>query len=343
VNSWIEAAKTAKGTDDADHWRAGAARILRGVFLACAHHRIRPGDFRLVREWIAARDLAEPIQILTDLRSFAGDQWADELKGIQNTPEREKGSFFSAAENTIDATADPAVLKSTMRTDLDFERFLGTRSTLYVMSPTEHQRSVSPLISMLVETLAHTAYRMHREGRLPARFAISEDDLANVAPLPGLESMISQGRGQGLTVFWNLQSLAQLAEHYGDRAAEAIWSATRCKIVFGGLADERSVERLSNLIPEEPVVVPGESMTEKGPKGSKHTTYRRLLSAAQLREIPDGWALLLYHNLSPRMLRQPLAVKRFVLSRHIVPWAAVAGRLGAATRAAEAEPAMAEV
>src|SRR5207244_3033034 len=163
---------------------------------------------------------------------------------------------------------NPAVLASTSRTDIDFEAFLRTRSTLYIPISTEHQRLVAPLIAMLIETAVRTTYRMHRQGELPARHLLSLDDMANCAPLPALESIISQGGGQGVNVAWSLQSLAQLRDHYGVERAEAIWSATRCKIVFGGLIDEQSLDRLSGVIREERVRTRGETETDKGRRRS---------------------------------------------------------------------------
>ncbi|MDQ6900298.1 MAG: type IV secretory system conjugative DNA transfer family protein [Candidatus Dormibacteraeota bacterium] len=320
VDGWLETSAAGQNVENADHWRAGAGYLLRGLFLAAAHHRVRPGDFTLVYGWLsgglsqdpkrATRALEEPIQILRDLRSFGSDQWADDLEGMRDTPDRERASFFSAARTAIKATANPAVLRSTTGTDFDPERFLLSCSTLYIVSPTEHQKAVAPLIAMLVHSIVHTAYRLHREGRLPARLLLSLDDLANCCPLPQLESTISQGGGQGVNVAWNLQSFAQLRDHFGDQAAEAIWSATRCKVIFGGLGDQQSLDRLAGLIQEEKVRGRAETV---GADGKRHRTtqesWRPLLSAGQLREVPDCWALLLYHNDRARMLRQPLAAK----------------------------------
>jgi type IV secretion system protein VirD4 len=196
---------------------------------------------------------------------------------------------------------------------------------------------------MLVSDIVHTAYRLHREGRLPARLGLSLDDLANVCPLPELESIISQGGGQGVNVFWSLQSLAQLRDHFRVDMAEAIFSATRCMVVFGGQRDEQSLERLSALIQEERVVVAGESDTNEGPKPSRHTVWRRLLSAAQLREIPDRWACLIYLNLPPRMLRQPRADKCSVFKGAMLAWSASRAVQPSGQPVAEPEPAMAEV
>lgn len=320
VESWMAAARTAQGVSDHEHFRSGAGSLLRGCLLASAHHPSRPGDFRLVRRWLAGRNLSEPIGILQSLNSEVGDQWSEELEGIQSSPaEKEREGFFSAALTTIGATSNPIVLASTARTDLDFEQFLVSRSTLYIPISTEHQAMVAPLLSMLIDTLVRTAYRMHREGRLPARLLLSLDDLANCAPLPGLESVISQGGGQGVNVAWSLQSLAQLRDHYGVERAEAIWSATRVKEIFGGLGDEQGLEKISSAIGDERVTTPGEASTKDGPRGSKHVSWRRVLAPSQLREIPNRWVVLLYLNRPVSTVRVPLAAKTF-LRHEMRPW-----------------------
>jgi type IV secretion system protein VirD4 len=352
VDSLTEAAGTGKNVEDAGHWREGAKRLLRGLFLASAHHPQRPGDFRLVHGWLSAglasgstdnHPLDEPIRILRELSVFKGDKyaadiWAAELESVLGTAGNERRGFFSAALTTIGAVSNPTVLRSTEATDFDPERFLLSRSTLYIVSPTEHQRSVAPLIAMVIESIVHTTYRLHREGRLPARLLLSLDDMANCAPLPQLESIISQGGGQGVNVAWNLQSLAQNEANWGQAAARAVWNATRAKIAFGGLDPDAGGESVSVAIGDERVVVPGQSESGSGPRGSKHVSWRRVLSASQLREIPDGWAVVLYLNLPPRMLREPLAAKRAQLSRHMLPWSAPelvgVDELEAATQAA---------
>ncbi len=139
----------------------------------------------------------------------------------------------SAKPDVLRATADPAVLRSCSGTDLDPERLLCTCSTLYVVSPSEHQQAMAPLITALIESIVNAAYDLHRQGRLPCRLLLSLDEVANIAPLPSLESIVSQG----VLVCWAAQSLAQFRHRYGEHAAEAIWSATQARVVFGGLGE----------------------------------------------------------------------------------------------------------
>src|SRR2546421_395438 len=69
VESWMDAARTSGGVENAEHFRAGAAALLRGTFLASANHPERPGDFRLVRRWLSSRNVAEAVSILRRLKS----------------------------------------------------------------------------------------------------------------------------------------------------------------------------------------------------------------------------------------------------------------------------------
>ena len=322
VEALITVAQVGRGMENADHWRSGAGRLLRPYFLAASHHRLRPGDFGLIREWLSSAEFREPLAILAGLPGVAGQQWARELQGVMATPERERGSFFSAALNAVKATADPAVLRSCGATDLDPVRFLRSRSTLYIVSPSEHQEAVAPLIAALVESIVNTAYELHRQGRLPSRLLLALDELTNIAPLPSLESIVSQGAGQGVLTSWAVQSQAQLRQRYGDHAAEAVWSATRCKVVFGGLADAPSLEQLSRMIGDHQVRT---RSTSYDPMiGRRHVTrgreWRPRVSPAELRGLSPTWALLLYHHRKPYALRAPIAAERWRLRSAFHPW-----------------------
>ena len=82
---------------------------------------------------------------------------------------------------------------------------------------------------------------------------LSLDELANIAPLPELESILSQGAGQGVTISWAAQSLAQVRHRWGREAADAIWSASTARVIFGGLASEQDLTALEKLIGEQQV------------------------------------------------------------------------------------------
>jgi type IV secretion system protein VirD4 len=321
VQSMVTVAEVGKGMENADHWRAGAGRILRPYFLAAAHHQQRPGDFAVVREWLSLQEFREPLAILSGLGTVAGYQWAADLNGVAATPDRERGSFFSAAINTVRVTADPTVLQSCSRTDLDPVEFLTTSSTLYIISPTEHQEAVAPLVAALIESIVNAAYGLHAASRLSSRLLLCLDEVANIAPLPGLESIASQGAGSGVNLAWGAQSMAQMRSRYGADGAQAIWSSSRCRLVFGGLADTPGLDELSRLIGDHRVRTRSRSVSNDG---QQHRTWshewRPRLSPAELRQLPDDWAVLLYHNRPPYALRAPIAARRRRMRPAFLPW-----------------------
>jgi type IV secretion system protein VirD4 len=345
VEALVSVAEVGKNVENADHWRAGAARILRPYFLAAAYHPTQAGDFAVVRRWLALQEFNEPLGILARLPVDGAHDWAADLAGVaQKTNDKERSSFFAAAQTAMKATAVPAVLQSCSATDIDPVEFIRTRSTLYIISASEYQAALAPLCTALVESIVLAAYKLHdahrpRRGRAidqllrtvskvlgrpvdePPRVLLQLDELTNIAPLPSLESIISQGAGRGVPVVWTVQSLAQLRNRYGDHAAEAIWSASTCKVVFGGLSDLPTLDAISRLVGDHQVRTKTVSIDKDGKRSETGGhEWRPRLAPSQLRELPRKWVLLLYHQHKPCALRAPIAAKKLRLRRALLPW-----------------------
>src|SRR5262249_4949053 len=149
----------------------------------------------------------------------------------------ERSSFFAAASTALKVTAVPRVLRSCSGTDIDPEEFVRTRSTLYIISPSEYQTQLAPLCAALVESIVFAAYNLHdahvrprtsgldklartasNRRRLvtgqeplpavdgPPRVLLQLDELTNIAPVPSLETIVSQGAGRGVLICWIVQS-----------------------------------------------------------------------------------------------------------------------------------------
>jgi type IV secretion system protein VirD4 len=326
VEALVEAANLASDVEHQGHFRSGAKLVLRGFFLAAAHHPLWPGDLSNVKRWVASQDPSEAIKILEGVQTPGAKMWAGDLRGLKELNWRERSSFYSIAGDALQATSDPAVMASCAATELDVERFLLTRSTLYVVSPSEDQRSVAPLIAALIESIITTAYELHRDGRLPARLLVSLDELANIAPLPNLGTHVSQGAGQGVNISWAVQSHAQLRDSYGEDTAEAIWSASTAKLVFGGLADDQHLQRVSHLVGEHRVktktttVAPIAGSVRVATHTSHGFEWRPRLTVAELRGLRPSWVLLLYHDRKAYCLRAPIAQHRRLFRRGLLPW-----------------------
>lgn len=232
------------GIADADHWRSGAALILRGLFHAAA---LADEPMAQVRRWLARQDVRRPAELIRT-RPDAAHGWADDLEALPLLGDRERGSFYSVARTCLEATAEPRVLTSSSAVDLDIDTFLTTNSSLYIVGPSHYQDAVAPLIVGLIDSIAQRAAELAaaQGGRLNNPLLLALDEVANIAPLKSLPSLVSEGGGRGILTLWAAQSLAQMRARYGTDQAQAILTATTTKIIYGGMSNDTDLRNVSS-------------------------------------------------------------------------------------------------
>jgi type IV secretory pathway TraG/TraD family ATPase VirD4 len=303
----------AGGLSDGEHWRSGAALILRALFHAAA---LADASMSEVRRWLATQETRRPAQILRDHRTVAAG-WADDLESTQLLGDRERGSFYSVARNCLEATAEPRVLDSCSAVDLDIDRFLATRSSLFIVGPSHYQAAVAPMIVGLVDSIAQRAAELAsaQGGRLRDPLLLALDEVANIAPLPSLPALVSEGGGRGVITLWAAQSLAQLRARYGADEQQAILTATTAKIIYGGMSNEADLRNVSSwggdlrrtdvttygggrgafAVPERPAVI----RTDPTQQYSLSPAYRPALPVEAIQRMPPHNAWLWWRSEPP--------------------------------------------
>jgi type IV secretory pathway TraG/TraD family ATPase VirD4 len=301
-----------QGVQDGDHWRAGAASILRGYFHAAA---LEDMPLATVRQWLARQEVRDPVAILR-LSGGPGVMWADDLEATRLLGDRERGSFFSVARNTLEATAEPTVLASCSTTDLDIDEFLRSRSSLFIIGPSHHQQAIAPLMAGLVDSIAQRATELAAKqgGRLWPPLLLALDEIANIAPLHSLPSLVSEGGGRGIVTLWAVQSLAQLRHRYGREQQVAILAATTAKVIFGGMSSGQDLADISAWVGEQRQtdVTYHAARTDGPPLGTvgvvsdpgsgTHSvggTWRPVLPASAIQMMPPFHAWLFYRSEQP--------------------------------------------
>jgi hypothetical protein len=78
------------------------------------------------------------------------------------------------------------------------------------------------------------------------------DEVANIAPVPDLPAMVSEGGSQGVATLACLQDLSQARGRWGT-AAEGFLSLFGTTVVLPGIGDVKTLEALSTLAGEEEV------------------------------------------------------------------------------------------
>jgi type IV secretory pathway TraG/TraD family ATPase VirD4 len=211
------------------------------------------------------------------------------LRGVLATEERERSSIWSTAAGLFAGVRTEAARTASRDAPLDVEEFLRGPHQLHVVAPSRYQAVTIPLVVGLIEELVHATYDRHEEG---ARLLLALDELANVAPLPRLASIVSEGGGQGVLTLACLQDLSQARTRWGA-SAEGFLSLFPTTLVLPGIADRSTLELLRHLGGRELTPSPSVQRDKKGRPVGHSTSWveRDRMTLSELAQGREGHAL----------------------------------------------------
>jgi type IV secretory pathway TraG/TraD family ATPase VirD4 len=224
------------------HWTERASALLSTLLHAAATADLAMPE---VLRWIDRHNGAPALEILV---SGAGpDATAtDLLAGIVATDSREQSGIWSTASGVLAAYRTDAAMATTTAPPLSCQEFCEGANTLYICSTGRRQRQFAPLVVASIGDVRDAAYVRARDGSGGPPVLLALDEVANIAPIPDLPAMVSEGAGQGLLVLACLQDLSQARERWG-RAAEGFLSLFGAAVVLPGIADTATLRDLSAL------------------------------------------------------------------------------------------------
>ena len=165
------------------------------------------------------------------------------LRGVLATEERERSGIWSTASGLFSGMRTDAARASAREAPLDVEEFLAGPHQLHIVAPSRYQAVTVPLVVGMIEEVVHATYDRHHNG---ARLLLALDELANVAPLPRLASIVSEGGGQGVVTLACLQDLSQARSRWGTNA-DGFLSLFPTTVVLPGIADRTTLEMVQQL------------------------------------------------------------------------------------------------
>jgi type IV secretion system protein VirD4 len=224
------------------HWTERAGALLAPLLHAAALERL---PMRAVLRWIDRHDGATPLRILSE--GIGDDATAtDLLSGIVSTEAREQSGIWSTASGVLAAYRSEGALASTEDPPLNAAEFCRASNTLYICSPGRRQHLFAPLVVAALGDIRDATYQREASGESSAPTLLALDEMANIAPIPDLPPMVSEGPGQGLLVLACLQDLSQARTRWGP-AADGFLSLFGTSLVLPGIADARTLRDLSEL------------------------------------------------------------------------------------------------
>jgi len=243
---------------DHPHWTERAESLLAPLLHAAA---LGGGDMRTVLTWVDRRLALTAQQILAMQPGRGADLARNLLDGIVATDPRELSGIWSTASGSLGGFRSERALESTTGPSFDPAAFVDSADTIYVAVPAHHQALVAPMVVGLIEDVRRAAYARaaathHRGSGRTVLLAL--DELANIAPLPDLPGIVSEGGGQGLVTLACFQDLSQARRRWPGHA-DGFPSLFGTTLVLPGIGDVRTLDSLSKLAGE--LEVPTRSVT----------------------------------------------------------------------------------
>lgn len=293
----------ARGVDGGDFWQGQTESVLRALLHAAALDGRGAGDlYRWSLDPVAAADAVAVLGRETS----AAPGWDDALDQAARADPRTRDSIWLGVRQALSSLADPRVLDAVSPRhgeSFDPEAFLAERGTLYLLGTASGAGAAAALVSAFIEDMVETTRRLaaHSPGaRLDPPLLLALDEIGNLAPLPSLPALMSEGGGTGITTLTVLQSLAQARDRWGEQAANTIWDAAIVKLVLGGGSNARDLADLSQLIGERDEATDSVSRDANGAR-STSTSIRRvpIMDTSRLRTLPFGVGVLLLRSAAP--------------------------------------------
>ena len=296
----LAAPTVGRGTQHEQHWSERAGALL-GPLLYAANRSGRP--IADVLRWVLRHELIEPSEVLARENAVVA---CDVLEGIARTDERERSSIFSATAGVLALYNTDSARAAAARPNFDPDQFAASTDTVFITAPAHRQALCAPLVVGLLEQIRHATYRRAARGENGLPVFLCLDEVANIAPIHDLPSLVSEAGGQGLHVLACLQDLSQARASWGEQAAEGFLSLFQTKLILPGVCDPKTLEAVSLVLGEydrqlvsSTIGVTRSSTSKWSPETTAHsetvaysTTRQRTLSPGEVAAIPKGHALL---------------------------------------------------
>ncbi|WP_188855017.1 type IV secretory system conjugative DNA transfer family protein [Aureimonas glaciei] len=290
------------------YFRERAVSLLAGVIAAAVHEaktegrRASPADVeRLLNDEEATLALVAG-QDVPLLRSLARDLTLDE---------RIRGSIISTAKLGTQWLLDPYLRALTEESTLNLEAVARGQADLFVIVPTEHFETISPVLRWLLSDLFTAVRRLRKPD--DRRILLLIDEAASLGGFSQLPVALGELPGLGLSIWTFWQSRSQIVKAYGEAGADLFGTTAEFSTFsdVGGL-DTGSPEFFSKLLGDITVDVPGTSEQKAEGKSSftsstgKQAT--RLVPPGDMSQFTDD-RLILIPN-SRRYARRPVCLDK---------------------------------
>lgn len=299
----------------ADRYFEDMAGSLLGGLLFAAAHSDTP-TMHAVQGWLADTKTAvdklervlgeveENVELEDEVRFNAPHAMFAIRQGMVSDDPRAVATVMKTVGNTMRAwndyrfaqlhPSDPGVLspdwlwaKPEDRSEWEHP---GDQRTLYLIGPENEQASYRAMFVGCITQIYNAYARAGQEGRRPEkRLLIVLDEVANMTPIPVLDTWVTAARGLGINLVFATQNLGQLDTVWGRDKAETIAAGPRVAMFGPGIKDEQTLSYVEKLSGQTAVLSETVSRTpywfQVQTQRSTSTQWRPLIPQNEVREI----------------------------------------------------------
>ncbi|MFF3786366.1 type IV secretory system conjugative DNA transfer family protein [Streptomyces sp. NPDC001933] len=241
---------------------------------------------------------------VTILAKYGRHELSRALAAQHAAAPEERSASWRTAEQSFLALYDASVAKifggsASDDDNFSIESWLTKGGTVFLIGEEEEGSSLAPIMAAFSRAILDTGKRLAARmpnGRLDPPLGILGDEIANVAPLPQIPSLMSVSGSQNIFMVAVLQNLAQAQERWGEIGVRKMFAAATVKIILGGISDEQELKTYSALAGE--FEEDTESVSDDGERSSISVSTRRraVLEPGDIRMIKEREGLVIHRR-----------------------------------------------
>jgi type IV secretion system protein VirD4 len=258
-------------------------------------------------EWGANPRLAR--SAVDILRADGAPGWAEDLDGVLSGDPKLLSSTWFGVSATLAPLRIPSVrdaMSPSAGENFDMDDFLAGQNSLYLIGTGTGAGAAGGFLGGLMDSITEHARRVAQrqaEARLDPPLGLILDEIVNIFSWPALPQLMADGGGSGIQPIVVLQSLSQAEKVWSRADAITIWAAATSKLVLGGASDVDFLGDVEKLLGERKQQQRSRSWNESGSSHSVQESMRSVMTADEIRRMPETMGLMLYRNRRGVLLR----------------------------------------
>jgi len=287
----VSSYNTSSSGDDV-FWNSGAEQIIY-ILISCLINTRQAEYINLANvRFLLNQLIANSDDVNSFVARYAENTVWNDYQGFINTSDNTLRSMIATALNSLNAISDNNLALLTSENSIDFKSIREKKTIFYLIVPQEDIKYYSFLINIFYSQLFSSIMKDGNKNKLPVYFLLDEFGHLKI---PNFSTIITTIRKYNVSISIFLQSVNQLNMNYGNHEASAILDGGIGSKLFlkGGINNE-------NLLQIERML----GTYRKKYKEDGKIVFRdeKIMTAEQIRTMPDNQSFYLYINKKPAIL-----------------------------------------